>query len=208
MQLAYKTALSNLWKKPKKSFNTINQYSLYKYQIHLFVLAGVTNAINRRFIDLADSKQELFLTLAGSAAIGALFGWFGLLIVSGLIYLTGKWIKGQATSTEIINMVAYATVPFFASLMFTLICILLLRVLGFHDGTYDYIRSWDNTYYVIIKVHYYVNILITIYYFVLLIIGVSVVQDFSIRKSMLNLIMCIGIIAVPIALIILYTSIR
>jgi hypothetical protein len=203
MQFAYKTTLLSLWKKPKKTFNTINQYGLYKYQTHLFIIAGINNTINRQFIDLADNKHELFSTLASSVAAGALFGWLGFLVVSGLIYITGKWIKGQATSTEITNMVSYATLPFLVSLAFTLICVLLLRVLGFQNGAYNYVRNWHNTYYIIIKIHYYVYILITIYYFILLTIGVSVVQGFSIRKSLLNLVMCIAIVVIPIALIIL-----
>lgn len=208
MQLAYKIVLFNLWKRPKRAFNTINQYNLFKYQIHLFVLTGITNTVNRRFIDLADSTHDLLPTLLSSIVAGALLGWISLLIVSGLIYISGKWMKGQATSTEITNMVAFATVPFIISIVFTVVCVLLLRFLRFQDGTYAYFKSWSNNYYVIIKVHYYVNILINLYYLVLLAIGISAVQDFSIRKSFLNLFIGIAIIAVPIGLLILYIYIR
>ncbi|MEN0055120.1 MAG: YIP1 family protein [Mucilaginibacter sp.] len=207
MQLAYKIALSNLWKKPKKTFRIINEYELYRYQIQLFVLAGITKVISRQFINLADARHELFLTLASSIAAGALLGWFGLLIVTGLIYITGKWIKGQASSTEIMNMVSYAVLPFCLSLIFTLLCVLIIRVLGFQDGSYDYIRNWDNIYYAIIKVHYYFDWLITAWYFVLLVIGISAVQGFSIWKSIMNFLICIAVIAVPVVLIILYIGI-
>jgi hypothetical protein len=208
MQLTYKLVLLNLWKKPKKAFNTINQYNLFKYQIHLFVFAGVTNAVSRRFIDLSDSRHNLLQTLASSIFAGALIGWIGLLVVSGLIYVIGKWIKGQATSTEITNMVAYATVPFVISFVFTAVCVLLLRFLRFQDGTYAYFQSWSNSYYVITKIHSYVNILISLYYFALLVIGISAVQNFSILKSLLNLLICIAVITLPIGLLILYINIR
>jgi hypothetical protein len=87
-------------------------------------------------------------------------GWAGLLIVFGLIYITGKWLKGVAAFTDISNMVAYASTVFLTSLISTFVGMLTPILLGFQYNLYKDVdtNSWSNTYYLIIQLHRYLKL--------------------------------------------------
>ncbi|WP_462265150.1 YIP1 family protein [Mucilaginibacter sp.] len=205
MKSVYRTVIANLWRSPIRTFTVIDYFKLHNYHTTLFVLAGIVNVLNRNFIKLSDHRNNLLSNLLSSVLIGALAGWLGLLLFSGLVYLTGKWLKGQANFSDISNTVAYATLPCLVSLGLTICGIALLRLLGFEYNTYyyQYMQSWHYTSYGIIAIHRYINYALNFYYFVLVFAGLSVAQHYSITKSVINVLLAIGMIALPLALFII-----
>lgn len=205
MTNAYKTVFVNFLRRPQRVFYTICEYELYKYKYHLLVLAGINAVLTRNWWLIADTDNNFFLNLLSDIAIGALLGWIPFLFVSWLIYVSGKWIKGRSHSDEITNLVAYAVFfPAIFSILTTIISIAILRLNGFESV--KYVHNLDiplhSTFYLIIKIHQIIIIGLNLYYALLVLKGLSVVQNFNWLKSILNVIMAIGLIAVPLLLIV------
>jgi len=201
MELVYRTVLINIIKKPLKAFRVIYYYGLDKYKYLFLSIAGISYTINRQFFILADSRTHLLWPLAGAVGLGALLGWIGVALLSQLIYWSGTWIKGKGSSGDILNIASYAALPDILRIISALTCILLLRHFAYEDAQYPHV--WGNIYYTIVRLKFYFGWAITLYYFVLLVIGISVVQDFSIGKSILNLLLAISIVMVPLGLLLI-----
>jgi len=204
MTHTYKTVFINFLRRPQRVFYTICEYELYKYKYHLLVLAGINAALTRNWWQLADTNNNFFFRLLGAIAIGALLAWIPFLFVSWLLYVSGKWINGRSHSAEITNLVAYAVFfPAMLSILTTLISITILRVNGFESV--KYVHNLDmplhSTFYLTIKIHQIIIIGLNLYYVLLVLKGLTVIQNFNWLKSILNVIMAIGLVAVPLLLI-------
>lgn len=209
MNLVYKTVFRKIIVNPKKAFSTIDSYQLFEYKIHLFILAGINNALVRKWLEVADVSNNLFIELAKYIAIGAFAGWLPMLFVSWLLFLSGKWLKGGTEFMTIANLMGYAFFyPVILSLISTITSIIFLRLNGFVKN--NYFNNIDiklhNTFYLIIQLHRYLNWGFNFYYVVLMIIGISVVQGFTILKSVLNVFVAILIITIPLGVIVLIPS--
>jgi hypothetical protein len=198
---------ANLFLKPRKTFTTIYNYELFKFQYHLFVLAGINNVLARKWIETADVSSNLIFKLMIDFAIGALFGWLPLLFLSWLLYLSAKWLKGKADFTTVYNISGYAvSLPAFISLLSTIVCILILRSNGYTksvniSGTNI---NWHQTFYIVVRIHLYLSWGLNFYYAFLTVIGISVVQEFTIVKSILNVLLAIMIIVIPLVIVIFF----
>ncbi len=201
MERAYKTVLINIVKKPLKAFGTIYAFDLYKYQYVFLAIAGMAFTVSRQFYALADTRNTFFFPFVTSVVVGAIFGWVGIGIFSLLIYWTGTWIKGRATSRDIINIMAYASLTNTLILIIGLICIAALRFLGYSGVNYPHV--WGNTYYTIIQCYFYLTVIINILYIVLTTLGVSVAQGFSVKKGFFNVLLAALVLIIPITILVI-----
>jgi hypothetical protein len=193
MSLVYRTVLINLLLKPKKAFGTIYAYGLYRYTWPFFVLMGISGKLGAKLFILADSRNEIFLQLSGYVVWGALVGWVGCWIFTMLISVTGKWLDGRADSDELFDITSYAAIASVITLLSTIICLYLLRHAGYTDDKYPH--TWDNIFYRIARAHHYINSAAGFYGFILLVIGVSVAQGFSIATGFINVLLPVLITA-------------
>jgi len=201
MNLLYRTVFINLIKKPQKAFRLIFEYDLDKYQYHLLVIFGITNVVNRQVFTLSDVKTNLFPNLFYAVAIGGIVGWIGLFLLSLLIYASGKWLRGESNGADIRMALSYSIILAMFSLVTAGISILLLRLNDYQLPHRAYIINDVN--YWVIKVNYIFNIILNICFLGLLIIGVAVVQGFSVFKGFLNVILALLLVIIPL-LILLY----
>lgn len=188
MEDDYKGVFRNLIINPSKAFYDIIQHGLYKYKVPLLMLAGITNALNKRVLALADRHENFFLVLITAIAMGAIIGWLGIFIVSWLVEIVGRWLKGPASFEDIFSVAAYATVPVIVMLTSDLICIAILRSRGYAQN-YRYVGLVDsgNVNHIVLSINRYIGTLMNLYYLFLFVIGISVVQGFTKRKAFLNL---------------------
>ncbi len=90
MEDDYKAVFINLIKRPRRAFDAIHQYGLDRCKYPLLILAGITSAVNKRILTLADSHENYLFGMLTTIAIGALVGWLGIFIFSGLVSVVGK----------------------------------------------------------------------------------------------------------------------
>lgn len=184
----YKAVFINLIKNPRKAFYDITQYNLYKYKLPLLMLAGITSMVNKKLLSLADRHENYPYILITTIGMGILVGWFGIFLFSWLISVVGKWFKGHASFTVIFGVAAYATLPIVVMLLSNFICIAILRSRGFALSYSDVgLIDAGNINQIVLNVNRYISWAMNLYYLVLFVIGISVVQRFTIGKAVLNL---------------------
>jgi hypothetical protein len=202
MDFKYRTVFASLFLKPRKAFATIYYYDLFKFQYYLFALAGVNNVVTRKWLEIADVSNNFIMKLVIEFAIGALFGWLPILFISWLLYLSAKWLKGKCDFISVYNIIVYATcLPAFISLLSTVLSITLLRSNGYMKGVFV-----NNLHIIIIRTHLYLNWGINLYYAFLVVIGISVIQQFTIIKSIFNIFLAVMIVVIPLVIIVLIPS--
>ncbi|MDD5571296.1 MAG: YIP1 family protein [Bacteroidales bacterium] len=202
MEKIYKETFIGLFTKPKETFKTIIDLKLNKYQVSLLMLAGISNALSRA----VDKHTGDIFGLTGTIIIciiaGALFGWIGFYFLSWLISFTGEWINGKAKTGDILNIVSYSLTPTILSILIYVIYILTFEESIFQKD-FD-LSAYDTISYLIFIIGFVINLGLTVFYLFLLVIGISVLQVFSIGKSLLNLLYAALTVIVPIILIALF----
>ena len=190
---------SAIWKKPRLAFRFIIDNNYSKHVVLLLILSGISSAFERASMRDMGDTFSLPAIIGISIAAGGLFGWISTYFYSGLISWTGKWLKGTADTSTILHVLAYAMIPTIISLIF------LIPQFATY-GVEVYKKDGD-----IISGGLIINIIFwssmaaelvlgcwTIY---LCVIGISELQQFTIGKAVLNLLLPVLLIVIPILLI-------
>jgi len=184
-----KEILTKIWTIPKPIFKYIHHYRYEKRLTLLLVLAGITNAFDKSFSKNIGSNNSIIETLIFSIIGGALLGWISYYIYSGLLRWTGSWLKGTASSDAILRVLVYASIPTITSLVLVLPKLLLI------NNTESNFYTPSNYAIAII------DFILSVWTIVLSIAGIAEIQQFSIGKAIVNLLLPIFIILIPIFLI-------
>ncbi len=174
----------NIWTSPRKTIRWINDSGYNNYVYLLIVLMGVTSVIANGYSEGLGDRWDLFAVLLFYVGIGALLGWIPTVIYVFLLSLTGKWIKGKADFRPLLNMTAYAYIPFTCTLG-----IIALQILFWGNGLFKsdwapYEEGWAAAFFALVTS--LGQAVLSIWTLVIFIIGISEVQKFSIWKAILN----------------------
>jgi len=187
--LSDKEVFTKIWRNPRKVFEFIHQTSYEKYMIPLMILSGIAKNLDKV------NNESRFLILVIIIAGGGLVGWLGFYFYSAFISWTGYLLKGKASAREIVRVLAYSSIPTMITIVTILIQILFFRNFNFSTENLFGINS-DFTINIPTLFLQLVNLTLGIWSIVLSVVGISVVQDFSPGKAILNLILPILILAV------------
>lgn len=179
--------LSKTLSSPRESFNFINQYKYDKHVILLLILSGITKAFDKAIQKDMGDKLPLWGVISFSVIIGILFGWLVNYIYAATISWTGKWFKGNANTQSILRVIAYGSLPSILSLFLLFLQIIIYGNSIFQADGYLFIPgSIDNIlYYIFLSV----ETALVIWSFFLLILGISIAQNFSMLKAFFNLLL-------------------
>ena len=200
ISLTDKEIFSKIWTSPKIVFKFINDNLYNKHITPLLLAAGISNAMDRAVMKNAGDSMSLVGVILLSAVIGGLFGWISYYIYGALLSWTGKWLDGKGNTDAIVRMLAYAAIPSIAALV-----LLVPKVLIYGNGVFQSESNFLGSGTILNLVFYTCVIAesaLGIWTIVLSIIGLSVVQKFSIVKSVLNFFLPIIIIAIPIFILV------
>ncbi|MDR1699487.1 MAG: YIP1 family protein [Prevotellaceae bacterium] len=192
-----KYILTKIWTAPREVFQFINDNKYDKYTDKLFILSGIASALSNH--NLGDSFSLLTI-ITICVVFGGLFGWISLYFYSFLISLTGGWLNGKSNTDSMIRIVAYSYLP----IVFTIFCIVIqISIYGVEVFKTDGDLTADSLFFNILGLgSIFVELILSIWSIVLLVIGISVTQKFSVWKSILNMILPALIIIVPLIIII------
>ncbi len=196
--LTDKEIFTKIWFSPRLVFRYLEQNSYSKFGPILLVLAGISSGIDRSISRSAGDSMSLWAVLAIAVVAGGLLGWISYYIYAALISWTGSWIKGTSDTSSILRVLAHALIPSIASL-----AILFAQIGVFGNGLF---QSYSDLIHDLpLQVFYYftlfISAVLSIWTLVLLIIGVSEVQKFSIGKAILNVLLPVLLFLIPIAII-------
>jgi len=178
---------TKIWFSPRIVFRHVNDYCQDEFVKPLLFLAGISRAFDRASIkDLGDT-MSLFGICAMCILVGGFLGWIAYYIYALAINWTGKWLKGAGNTASILRVMAYAMITSVAALV-----LLIPQIIICGNGLFQ--SDWDileegllaN---LVFWPFWFLEVVLGIWTIVLLIIGVSEVQKFSIWKSILNILM-------------------
>ena len=201
LELSKKEILTKIWSSPRLVFRYLNENHYDKFTLILFILSGIIVGFGRAFIQTIGDSTSLIGILALSILFGGLFGWIIYYIFTELISWTGKWLKGKGNRRSLFRVTAHAMIPAITALF-----ILILQMVLFGNKLFqsDFnIYSYGTTSKILFFITVSLEFALGLWSLVLLLIGVSEVQKFSIGKAIFNLILSALILLLAFGLMIL-----
>ena len=191
---------TKIWTEPRRVFKFINDTQYEKYLYILMIFAGIVRAFDRASSkDMGDHSS--LLTIVFSCIIGGgMLGWISYYIYAALLSWTGKWLNGAGNTSSIYRMMAYAMIPSIMALVFVFLQIAVYGQ-GYFKSNTDFLES-NIIRSIVFWISFSMEMLLSFASLVLMVIGLSEVQKFSIGKAIVNLILPIAFIVVPIVLIV------
>ena len=192
---------TRIWTQPGRVFAFINANHYDKYLYVLLFFAGIARAFSRASMNNLGDKWSIEMIIAIAIVGGGLFGWISFYIYAALLSWTGKWLKGEGNTQSILRILAYAMIPSIVALLF------LIPQIGYY-GNEIFKSSGDISSAgvlpnILVYGSFFMEIVLGIWTILLSVIGISVVQNLSITKSVLNLLLPVLLFAVPIVLLLL-----
>lgn len=193
MELSNKEVFTQIWFYPRKVFRHINETGYSNYFYLLLTVSGIVSALQRK-LDKGIEQDDVIGIFVMAVIFGGLFGWIGTYVYASLISFTGRWIDGRAKTHRILRTIAYANIPFACSIFIYFIQLYFLQ--------YDVLNTSfsENEQAVILYVLISLKTILTIWTFILCVIGIAEVQEFSILKAVLNLILPLLLFLIPLGM--------
>lgn len=186
-----KELFTKVWLSPRLVFEYITRADYQNNVTLLLVLASISNSLANNFDNEKTFEHSVIYLLAVSIIGGGIFGWIGYYILGALISWTGRWINGVAETYDIVRVLSYAMIP---NIMGTVLLVFIFVVNG--GASFEHAINFDGSLMISISI-----ILATVLLFVLQlwslilsVVGVAVVQRFSIPKSILNILLVLLVI--------------
>lgn len=187
-----------IWLKPTQTLEYILKYSGDKYLILLFILGGITQAIDKASSKNMGDHQSTIAVLLMAIVFGGLFGWISYYFYAWLLEVSGKWLKGRASFQEFKVILAWSSIPTICSLILLIPELMLLGDDLFKSES----TQINNVSNVILIVFGILEITLGIWTVVIFIKGVSLIQNFKTGKAILNAIIPGLLIIIPILFLI------
>ena len=195
-----KEIFTKIWTSPKKVFTYVVDNGYDKYATYILILVSVLGSFNNAIAKSLGGDMNLFALTLLSVFVGGLFGYFSYYIYAALLSWTGNMLGGEAGTGSIIDIVAYAMIPAIIAALLLTIQIILFGTEIFE--TYGEFSQWELIGKTILSGTSFAQAILNTWSLVLLVVGLSVAQNFSIGKAILNVIMPFLVIGLPIILLV------
>lgn len=176
-----------LFTAPKRAFAFIHKHKYEKFLLPIIMANGISNTLEKAVVNKLGNSFSLTGLLFFCIIFGAIFGYLTFLCYSFFTDITGQWIKGKATTHEILRVLTYSMVP---SLLVLLLFAIKIIVFGHTLFSSDF---YLDDYNLISRIIYFgtsfAAIGVSIWSFVLFVIGVAEVQEFTYAKALLNVLL-------------------
>lgn len=168
-----------MWSQPRSTIRAIvhsdSSYGIY-YLAALYALQSFFFYANWWSVGL---EAHYSVILALGVVLSPLLGLIWLYILGAIYYFTGRLLRGEATSRGTRACIAWSTIPFSISLLMWL-CLIFL------EGQQAFIHNSSDTSSLFINL---IMIIVGCWSLVLLIQSIREVQQFSMARAILNVIL-------------------
>lgn len=194
----------SIWFNPQKTIAVIVDKNPERLVPDIAIIAGISFAFGSAVETHSGDKVGLLAIILLAIIIGSISGWMFLYISSALIHWTGKWLNGKAPIEHIRAALSWANVPMVWSLGIWVIVIAIFQINLFQADTI----SFENDEFLAIVYLLFLFIWIVLQFWVLVIFlrCLGQVQQFSLWKSLLNLLISALVVYVPLLSIIMIGS--
>jgi hypothetical protein len=175
---------------PKETFKYIFEHISKESVFIFFVLAGIAKAVDRLLDkELVNNPFDVG-QLAIRIILGGALGWISYYIIAWFLEFAGGLLKGKATLSQYKRVLAWSLVPVIISL-FILIPQYFIYGAGSNNAVWETGFSMSSTGLVIFTV---LTFILDLWALVILVIGVAFIQNFSIGRAILNIVLPILVI--------------
>ena len=178
---------TKIWISPRKVFEHIIDRNYDKYVMTLLVLSGISRAFGQASKNNMGDELSIGAIIIICIFLGGFLGWVSYVLYAAFVNWTGKWLKGEGNVNTILRIMAYSMIPSIIALVFLIPQIIIYDSEIFtSDGDITSAGFVPN---IIVYLSSFLEFVLGIWTIVLCVIGISVVQKFSIGKSILNLLL-------------------
>ena len=189
--------LTKIWLKPTDTLKYILKNCPEKYVTILLVLGGIVRAIDRASNKDMGDNMSTAAVLGFAIILGGLFGWVTYYIYAWGMSVTGEWLSGKSEPSKFRTIIAWALIPSICSLI-----LLVPEVIIFGDDLFKSEPINESLFNTISWIVFgLIEIGLAIWSTVILVKGISLIQNFGIGKSILNMILPGLVIVIPIVAI-------
>jgi hypothetical protein len=199
--LTTKEIFQLIWTDPVRVFTVLRHYHINQWTYGLIFLASIVSVLNTFMRKHYADKYSSALSFIGMILLGIFFSFFIVNLYAALIAWTGKWLKGRAGTVAITRVLAYSQLPSITLLIIQIPCVLLFGMELFSSNPYLY--NSETIGQVVTMSWMILSVIMSIWSFILGIIGLAELQNFSLWNSFLNymipILIIILVISIPIA---------
>lgn len=190
--LTIKEIVSQIWFSPRKTFKSINENKYSKYGYLILILLGVLAGIEKNSDHIITDIHSFFILNSVVLFFTCLFTIVSFIILAYILNWTGKLLDGKGSTSQILNLLTYAMIPAITAIPFMALKILLFNNQG--QELDQFLMNISMDYKLIYSILEFLIFLLGLWSFILVVIGISELQKFSIFKAILNLIIPILIL--------------
>lgn len=189
-----------LFTNPRAAFQDIILWNRAEVVHISFFLVSIEKAFERAELNSLGDRETLQSIVLSVIFIGGISGYIFMHIYSFAIDFTGKWIGGKARKNEIRNVVAWASIP-----SIFLLIVFLLRIIAFGENVFRSESTYEDNEFSEYLGYFFAIIQIVLIFISLrlLVIGISIAQQFSEGKAMLNVVLGILLLIIPLVLLVM-----
>jgi len=176
---------TNIWIHPKK---TIKQVVAYNPNFRLWVLSTIIGFSSLMFLEQFFSpglKYSLKAILLFSLFISPFWGYFVLCFLSFLIHRVGKLMNSKASYSDVRAVASWSSVPYSVSLIVWIVLIAFFKNDLFKNFPQNTSLTEAQMSFVLIALG--IKLVMTTWSFFIYIQGLSLIQEFNISKTLLNI---------------------
>ena len=174
----------SIWTEPRKTVRSIvNTDPKFGFVI-LSGIYGFPMALNLAQNFSLGASIPVWAILIGALIICILLGMIGITISTWLLHFTGRWIGGRGSFQTVRTAVAWSNVPNVVTILMSLILVAMF-------GRAMFNAAFSATHFMgtqagIIFIVFLLQAVASIWGFIILLVGLSEVQGFSVWKALLN----------------------
>lgn len=176
----------SLWLKPRLTLTYLVRRRPETWVVMLAVFGGMAQMLGNSFAQVAEPMGWRMVVpkviLGGSIA-----GMFGLYLWAGLVGVVGRWLGGKGRDVHLRTVLGWSNLPLMLTAVFSLPSLLYIATMGVS--------------YVLSLVCFGVSLLLGAWSLVIVVVGVSVVHQFTIRKAIGCVALAASLIFVPLVVI-------
>ncbi|NGX56201.1 MAG: hypothetical protein K1060chlam5_00438 [Candidatus Anoxychlamydiales bacterium] len=132
-------------------------------------------------------KYNFFLIVFVCLLLSIIWGYVAFSVSSFFVYITGKWLKGIASYKSIRASFAWSNVPMIINILIWIILLIIFQDKIFKDFPNNYILSKFEM--IVLFSSLFLQLIVSVYVIVLYINTIASVQNFSILRSIFNIIL-------------------
>lgn len=175
---------ANIWVKPRETIKKIVKFDpKYRFAILSF-LYGLPMLLHMaQNLELGERFTTAGIVVA-AVVLATFVGMLGIVIASGLVYWTGKWIGGQSSYINVRAAVSWSNVPNIVSIVVWALMIYNFQDQIFTEAFEDMVMGTSAS--MGISLAMLLQSAMAIWSFIILVKGLGEVQGFSAWKGVLN----------------------